>query len=67
MSRPRFYVWSTAGQKSGQTFWILDRAHNHREVAHYKTGGFGGGDAARTAAVARYRCDQLNRLHEAIL
>jgi hypothetical protein len=54
-------VWSTAGQKTGQTFWILDRANNHCEVARYRTGGFGGEDSVRTAAVAQHRCDILNQ------
>jgi hypothetical protein len=50
------------GGQKGQTFWILDRLQNHREVARYRTGGFAGDDSIRTAAVAQHRCDILNRL-----
>jgi hypothetical protein len=49
------------GGQKGQTFWILDRAQNHREVARYRTGGFAGEDTTRTMAVAQHRCDLLNQ------
>jgi hypothetical protein len=56
--RPRFYVFSQ-GTREGQTFWILDRLNNHREVARF--GPPGHYDPVRNAAMAMARCDQLNR------
>jgi hypothetical protein len=60
--KPRFVVWSQGGGRAGQTFWILDRAYNHREVDRYGPLRGWETDPVRLAAMAAVRCDRLNAL-----
>jgi hypothetical protein len=59
MRPPRFVVFSINGCTGGRSFYVLDRAHNHREVASYRA--HPNRDDAVTWAVAHAHCDRLNQ------
>ena len=60
--RSRFVVFSIPGYRGrGRTFYILDRAWNHREVVRFDPGGHY--DATAAAAYAHVECERLNRVY----